>query len=154
MRLELFRHTYNTEGDRNIIGDLYIDGKFFCYTLEDEKRADGEKVYGKTAIPAIEYKVKITYSPAFKRKLPLIYNVDEDFSVQYEGVKFTGVRFHGGNTSKDSHGCPLVAFNTDGKRIWGTAERKLVQKLQQSKGDITLDIKDAPFSHQPEYLKI
>ena len=63
MKLKLYRYKYNTEGDRNIIGDLFIDGVYFCHTLEDEKRADGVKVYGKTAISDGIYEVKLTYSP-------------------------------------------------------------------------------------------
>jgi hypothetical protein len=143
MKLNIYRYKYNTESDRNIIGDLFIDGVFFCHTLEDEKRAEGVKVYGETAIDAGIYEVKITYSPAFKRKMPLLINVP----------RFTGVRLHGGNDSGDTLGCPLVAFNTDLKRIWGTAEKKLTQKLQQSEGKITIEIMDAFFSYDPELKK-
>ena len=57
MEVNIYRHTYNTKGDRNIIGDLFVDGVFFCHTLEDEKRADGLKVYGETAIPSGTYNV-------------------------------------------------------------------------------------------------
>ena len=131
MELNLYRHTYNTKGDRNIIGDLFIDGVFFCHTLEDEKRADGLKVYGETAIPSGLYNVKVTMSNRFKRLMPLIMDVP----------MFKGIRLHGGNTSKDSHGCPLVAFNTDYKKIWGTAERKLTAKLAES-DYITISIED------------
>ena len=132
MELNLYRHTYNTKGDRNIIGDLFIDGVFFCHTLEDEKRADGLKVYGETAIPKGDYKVVLSLSNRFKRKMPLLLNVP----------MFKGIRMHGGNTSKDTLGCVLVAFKTDYKRIWSTAERALVQKLQQSTNEITISIED------------
>ncbi len=131
MELNLYRHTYNTDLDRNIIGDLFVDGVFFCHTLEDEKRADGLKVYGETAIPSGIYNVKLTMSNRFKRLMPLLLDV--------EG--FSGVRIHGGNTSKDTHGCPLVAFNTDYKKIWGTAEKKLTAKLKEAEF-ITLSIED------------
>lgn len=149
MKLYVERCYYNTEGDRNIIGKLYIDGEFFCYTLEDEIRPDGVKVYGETAIPAGNYKVKITYSPHFKRKLPLIYNNDKDLCVHgAKGIKWCGVRFHGGNTSKDTLGCVLVAFNTDKKKIWKSAEKTLVQKLLQAEEtEIPLLIENKPFTH-------
>ncbi len=137
MELRLTRYRYNTEGDRNIIGDLYIDGTFFCHTLEDEKRADAVKIYGRTAIPNGIYKVKITYSPTFKRNMPLLLDVP----------MFEVIRMHGGNTSKDTLGCILVAFNTDLKRIWGTAERKLTQKLQQAEDEITIEIVDSFLSY-------
>lgn len=118
------RKVFNVDGDRNIISELFTDGKFFCYCLEDEFRADGVKVYGKTAIPAIEYDVAVTMSSRFKREMILLYN-QPDLSVQHEGVRFDGVRVHSGNTSEDSHGCVLVAHNTDGKRIWGTSEKDI-----------------------------
>ncbi len=144
MRIVIYRHTYNTTGDRNIIGDLFIDDVFFCHTLEDEKRADGVKVYGKTAIAPGTYNVKITYSNRFKRKMPLILDVP----------MFKGIRLHGGNTSKDSHGCPLVAFKTDYKRIWQTAEKTLTQRLQQAENGITIEIKDAFLSYDKKLKKL
>ena len=129
MKLELHRKVFNTDGDRSTIGELYIDGVFFCYTLEDEIRPDGIKVDGKTAIPIGEdYKVELTFSNRFQRMMPLIYN-QPDKTIASHGVKFSGVRFHGGNTAKDTHGCPLVAFNTDGVKVWGTAEKELTKRI-------------------------
>tara|TARA_R110000787_G_C13056662_1_gene407239 strand:+ start:55 stop:480 length:426 start_codon:yes stop_codon:yes gene_type:complete len=141
MILTLYRHTYNTKGDRNIIGDLFIDGVFFCHTLEDEKRADNVKVYGKTAIPAMTYKVKVTYSPRFKRNMPLLLDVP----------MFKGIRIHGGNDSTNTLGCILVAFKTDGKRIWSTSEKVLTQRLQQAEEGVTLIVKDAFLSYNKEF---
>lgn len=136
MILNLYRHTYNTTGDRNIIGDLFIDGIFYCHTLEDEKRADGVKVYGKTAIDDGEYVVKLTISNRFKRIMPILLDVP----------MFKGIRIHGGNTSKDTLGCILVAFKTDYKRIWSTASRKLTKKLTGVK-DIKIIIEDKFLSY-------
>ena len=78
MRLELKRKALLPE---YTIGDLFIDGKLFCNTLEDTVRdlnKDGDlndhgegKVYGKTAIPYGTYEVVITYSNRFKKQLPL-----------------------------------------------------------------------------------
>lgn len=88
------------------IGKLYIDGAYFCDTLEDTVRA-GEKVYGKTAIPAGTYKVKMTWSPRFKRYLPELLNVPN----------FSGVRIHSGNTATDTEGCLLLGLNKVKGRI-------------------------------------
>ena len=97
--------------DTYSIGKLYIDGIYFCDTLEDTVRDinhngkfdNGEvKVYGKTAIPFGKYSVVYTYSPKFKRKLPLLLNVPQ----------FEGIRIHPGNTAEDSLGCILVGKNT------------------------------------------
>lgn len=94
------------------IGRMYIDGVFFCNTLEDTDRGlmqgmnVGEilntKVQGQTAIPVGDYKIQRTYSPRFKKLMPQIQNVKG----------FTGVRIHAGNTAKDTEGCPLVGDNT------------------------------------------
>jgi hypothetical protein len=147
--LTIYRHTYNTRKDRNIIGDLFLNdndkykNEFFCYTLEDEKRADGLKVYGETAIPNGIYNVKLTMSNRFKRLMPLLLDVKG----------FSGVRIHGGNTSKDTHGCPLVAFNTDYNKIWGTAEKKLTSILKNYEF-ITLTIEDRPLTYDRENKKL
>ena len=137
IHLDLFRHTYNTDGDRNIIGDLHVNNEFFCYTLEDEIRADGVKRYGVTAIQAGLYDIEVTYSPKFKRDMILIKNVPN----------FSGIRIHGGNTSKDSLGCPLVAYNTDYKKIWGTAEKELTKLVKDAGGKGTIEIHNAPLSY-------
>jgi hypothetical protein len=139
MKLHLVRHTFNTEGDRNIIGDLYLnenDKDVFCYTLEDELRPKGVKVYGQTAIEAGTYKIVVDMSNRFKRLMPRLLNVPN----------FEGIRIHGGNSSKDSHGCILVAFNTDGKRIWGTAEKALTKLLKDD--DHTIKIENKPFTYK------
>lgn len=93
------------------IGHLYIDGEYFCDTMEDTDRGltnemplseiKKKKVHGKTAIPTGEYKVSMTYSPRFKMILPLLLNV--------EGFNY--IRIHAGNTAENTDGCLLVGFN-------------------------------------------
>ena len=106
---------------------MYLDGEFYGYTLEDTVRKPGQKVPGKTAIPAGSYKVTVTYSPHFKKLLPLINDVPE----------FDGVRIHGGNSAADTNGCLLVAKNRDSSRgiIWGSLSADLCKKLKASGSD-------------------
>ncbi len=89
-------------GETYTVGDLLIDGEFFCNTMEDKVRPDGVKVYGETAIPYGEYNVVITMSNRFKKLMPLVENVKG----------FEGIRIHPGNTEADTHGCLLVGINS------------------------------------------
>lgn len=112
------------------IGAMLIDGQHFSHTLEDEVRPDGEKIAGKTAIPAGEYLVTVTMSNRFKRMMPLLYNTSRA-TVKKGSVEFAGVRIHGGNTHFDTDGCILVAKNLiSDTRIQGTMEAELTKRIQ------------------------
>ena len=105
------------------IGEMFVDGKHFCYTLEDPVRGDGIKIQDETAIPAGVYYCAVTYSPRFKRDMVEVQNVP----------MFTGIRCHGGNTPEDSSGCILCAFNLVGDKIQGTAEKDLTAKVRAAR---------------------
>lgn len=115
--------------DNSTIGELTIDGKFECYTLEDIER--DVKIKGETAIAKGTYKVIINQSNRFKRLLPLLINVPN----------FEGVRIHAGNSNHDTEGCILVGQNRSLDYI--TKSRKafdsLFTKMQKTK-DITITI--------------
>ncbi|MCM1260524.1 MAG: DUF5675 family protein [Staphylococcus sp.] len=98
MKLTLYRKFL---GKDYTIGKLFVNGEYFCDTLEDTVRPEGEKIPGKTAIPYGTYDVILTMSPKFKRVLPLLLNVPN----------FEGIRIHNGNSASDSSGCILVGFN-------------------------------------------
>jgi len=87
------------KGNQYTIGKLYIDGEYFCDTLEDVVRP--EKIKNETAIPAGTYDVILNMSNRFKKILPLLLRVPN-----YEGV-----RIHSGNTKEDTSGCILVGEN-------------------------------------------
>lgn len=113
-------------------GELSINGKFFCYTMEDVVRPTGVKVDAQTAIPYGDYKVKLSMSSRFKRIMPMVYTEDDEVTLKADGKSFRGIRIHGGNTSENSEGCILVAFkklNVD--TIQGTAELKLTEELKK-----------------------
>lgn len=93
------------------IGNLFINGKFYCNIIEDPVRDINKngsfdcgeiKIKGSTAIPFGEYEIQVTYSHKFKRKLPLLLNVKH----------FEGIRIHRGNTEKDSSGCLIPGENS------------------------------------------
>lgn len=77
-------------------GKLFIDGVYFCDTLEDQERP--VKIKSQTAIPTGHYKVVLTMSNRFKKVMPLLLNV----------ANFEGIRIHSGNTKEDTEGCILV----------------------------------------------
>lgn len=125
------------------IGKLYINGKYFCDTLEDvdrgldstmtEEEIKKIKVKGETAIPTGIYKIILNYSPKFKKVMPLITNVKG----------YSGVRIHTGNSAKDTEGCLLVGKNTIVGRL--TESRKMYDALfkrlqQKGSNDITIEI--------------
>lgn len=124
------------------IGRLYIDGKFFCDTLEDTDRglmqymSAGEimniKVAGKTAIPAGDYKITRQYSSRFKRVMASIPNVKG----------FSGVRIHAGNTAADTEGCLLLGDNTIKGKLTNSRKRvtEFETKLQIEGGTADLYI--------------
>lgn len=94
MEMTLKRVSFLTRGTE---GELYIDGKRECFTLEDRYR-EGIKVYGQTCIPNGRYQVVITYSNRFRRPMPLLLKVPG----------FDGIRIHTGNKPEDTEGCILV----------------------------------------------
>ncbi|AWM31354.1 DUF5675 family protein [Hymenobacter nivis] len=110
MRLELHRTTFTKE---STIGELSVDGVFECFVCEDPVRPVGApKVFGKTAIPAGIYAVRVTYSNRFLRRLPLLVNVpDGDIHFGDLLIDDCGVRIHSGNTAADTEGCLLVGLD-------------------------------------------
>lgn len=93
------------------IGRMSLNNEYFCDTLEDTDRGLNstmsldevlaKKIKAQTAIPTGKYDVILTFSPRFKRVLPLLLSVKG-----YEGV-----RIHAGNTAEDTEGCLLVGEN-------------------------------------------
>ena len=103
------------------IGKLYIDGQYFCDTIEDRDRGltndmplveiKKKKVYGETAIPRGVYGLTMNViSPKYSKKknfsftggrMPRLLNIPG----------WEGVLIHSGNTASDSLGCIVVGEN-------------------------------------------
>ena len=85
-----------TRTETAVLGSLYLNDAFICYTLENAAKA----------IPCGMYTVQNSKSPKFKRELPLLYNAQVPAS--------RGIRIHRGNTANDSQGCVLVGMDQHG----------------------------------------
>lgn len=127
------------------IGKMYVNGEYFCDTLEDADRGLSQgisleenrlrKVKGKTAIPTGTYKVTLdVVSNRFSKqkayqfcngKVPRLVDVPA----------FEGVLIHIGNDANDTEGCILVGENKQvGKVLNSTATfRKLYERIKEDK---------------------
>lgn len=127
------------------IGKLYIDGKYFCDTIEDTDRGlsstmneaviVAKKIKHKTAIPAGKYAVDMrTVSPRFGAQ-SFYKDVCGGRLPRLQGVKgFDGVLIHCGNTAEDSSGCILVGYNTVKGMVTNSKEtfRRLYQVIAKA----------------------
>jgi hypothetical protein len=134
------------KGENYSIGDLYIDGQFFCNTIEDRLRPlpetcpdtpkgisckCREKVYAQTAIPAGTYKITMELSPKFGRILPRLHDVPH----------FLGILIHSGTTEADSAGCIIVGKNTAKGKVTGSrAISDRLNALLAKEKNITIEI--------------
>ncbi len=139
--------------DTYTVGKLYIDGVYFCDTIEDKDRGLYQKqdiqelkkikVPSKTAIPTGIYKISLSivspkystkkiYQEICKGKVPRLLNVPG-----YEGVLI-----HIGNTAEDSAGCILVGQNKVVGKVINSTEtfRKLYSKIK-GQNNLTIEIK-------------
>jgi hypothetical protein len=130
LEIEHIRKWYSKD---TTIGKLYVNGKFFCYTLEDTLRPFGIKVSGHTGIADNEkgYRVGIRFSNKFKREVVVIYTEEDGVTLKHGGISFKYVYAHGGNKHEDTEGCVLVAFNRTNWKIYGTAEAQLFSLIKE-----------------------
>lgn len=111
--------------DKAVIGELYINDKFECFTLEDPDSAG-------TRIPTGEYTVTLDFSNRFKRIMPHVLGNGQDKR---------GIRIHTGNTSANTEGCILVGASRGSNSIGMSkfAYFRLMQQLEGQK-DIKLTV--------------
>ena len=115
-QLTLIRCYSSTSLD-SIQGELYVNGVFFCHTVERLSKA----------IPKGSFSCGVSWSPRFGKKLPYVC---------VSGRK--GIRFHAGNTSRDSQGCILVGRLTKPHLI--ADSRLTLSALMSSLNNISFDL--------------
>ena len=80
-----------------LFGQLYVDGEYFCDTLENTDYA----------IPTGFYRLRVTMSPRFRIYLPILDGV----------IGRSGIRIHAGNTIDHTEGCILVGEREGEQRL-------------------------------------
>lgn len=140
-----------SNGAEDTLGLMSIDGKFECFTLEDQYRSF--KVRGDTRIPEGTYKIKFreVNSPMTEKYQKRFRWFKWHLELQ-DVPNFQYVYIHIGNNEKDTDGCILVgdeaSTNVSGygyiKRSTQAYERlysKIKQSLISGK-EVTITIKD------------
>lgn len=136
------------------IGKLYVDGVYFCDTLEDKDRGltsdmslgdiQKTKVKGATCIPYGQYSITLNVKSAKYSNPKYKYaQIANGYMPRLLNVKgFDGILIHAGNSDRDTEGCILVGYNkVKGKVVESQATwTKLYQRLKASKDAITIEI--------------
>ena len=140
--------------DTYTIGKLYIDGQYFCDTIEDKDRGLKQsmslseilrlKIQNKTAIPTGTYKITINVvSPRFSKKDFYIQNANKGRVPRLLNIPgFDGVLMHVGTDENSSSGCIIVGKNKIVGKVLESKDTfiKLYKKLQTSANNITITI--------------
>lgn len=132
--------------DTYTIGKLYINGEYFCDTIEDKDRGlkqdtpleeiKRKKIKHRTAIPTGTYDLTMNIiSPRFSKKSFYIQNCNGGRLPRLLNVPgFDGILIHIGNTASDSSGCILVGKNTQVGKVLNSTNtfKKLYSILDQA----------------------
>lgn len=96
-----------SSGVDSTLGAIFIDGKFACFTIEDERR--DVKVPGETRIPAGEYQLRLKGWGGFHNRYLARFPDIHEGMLELVGVPgFTDILIHCGNTDDHTAGCLLV----------------------------------------------
>ncbi|MGB5941249.1 MAG: DUF5675 family protein [Leeuwenhoekiella sp.] len=119
MKIKVNRTHHGTD---HTIGILYIDGKYQCFTLEDEARI--HKVMGETRIPAGTYDIAFRKEGSFNGRYLAKYGKNwHKGMLEVQNVpNFKYILIHCGNDDDDTAGCLLVGeTNTDFRNYIGSS---------------------------------
>ena len=118
MKLELLRYTADQDSSGGL---LLIDGKFFCYTCEDEKREI--KIAGETRIPNGNYKIKLRNEGGMTKRYAAKYDFHQGMIHLQDVPNFRWVYIHVGNTDDHTEGCLLVGYGANRADLENTVGR-------------------------------
>ena len=127
------------------IGRLYIDGVFFCNTLEDKDRGlkqtdslatiQSKKVYGETAIPTGTYNIRMNIKSPKYSLLSWYKNLCNGYMPRLENVPgWSGILIHPLNTPDQTLGCLGVGKNTQVGKLTDSKNTfaKLYKKMKSA----------------------
>ena len=107
MKIRVSRYA---NGKDSTAGLLYVEGEFFCHTLEDEYRE--KKVAGETRIPAGKYEIVFREEPS---PSTMKYRERYDWFHWHIMLKdvpnFSYIYIHPGTKERHTDGCILVNYN-------------------------------------------
>jgi len=95
IKVERFLHHPDCE-----IGRVYINGEYFCFSIEDAARTT--KIKGETCIPLGTYPLSTRFSPKFSKA----YNHNMIWVQNVPDFEF--ILIHWGNTISDTEGCLII----------------------------------------------
>ena len=97
------------QGKESTLSQLYINGIFQCYLLEDKIRE--VKIASQTAIPKGIFSLKLNTYGAKNVDYKKAFGKLHKGMIEITGLpNFNFVYIHTGNTIKDTTGCPLCGF--------------------------------------------
>ncbi len=97
------------EGKQSTLSQLYINGIFQCYLLEDKIRE--VKIASQTAIPTGIFELKLNTWGAKNVDYKKAFGKLHQGMIEISGLpNFSSVYIHTGNTIRETAGCPLCGF--------------------------------------------
>jgi hypothetical protein len=104
MKIDVVRTQFGIDATN---GMMFIDGKFECYTLEDQYQA--VKVMHETCIPEGTYKIKFRKVGGFHDRYSARYKNAHYGMLELQDVPdFKYILIHSGNTDEHTSGCILT----------------------------------------------
>ena len=147
MELKVYRYSSQSQ---TTLGALQIDGKFECYTLEDQHQ--DIKVKGETRIPAGKYNIGLRTVGGFDARYKAKFSFHKGMLQVLNVPGFEYILIHVGNDEDDTAGCLLVGNTANNNRLnkgfigdSTTAYKKMyikVLKAIESGLDVTIEYID------------
>jgi hypothetical protein len=145
MKLTLKRFNSQREFTQGI---LYVDGKFECFTLEDEYRT--HKIWGETRIPDGTYEIKLRKEGGHHRRYAARFGTKWHKGMLHlqDVPNFKWILIHIGNDDDDTAGCLLV-----GKGI-PNADNGFISSSTNAYKDLYPQVRDALVRNEEVHITI